>query len=342
MARLFKLPRSQRRRMMPTKRSALFSTILRTLVAFQLLSSLGLLEQSEAKTTIQQTLDRIIYVRDNTLWQISASGGDSKKLLELPWQVERFESISVASNGNTLLVQADGLTGWATLSRESGAPHTIQWLPCAGTARLSATGAELVCPTQNNERIAVYTLSPSLTVRIVDKKAETPLHWSGQKVIMGDKGTLLALGQGSQEKISPHAPTSNMRVAPNGKRAIGSYREGEIDVVYSFKLDGVATKRSLVQAGRLLSISAESTWAAIQQEVDACAVRISGGQYMCWPRFEALDISSHGHSLLLSVAGSKVGHDLYLGAVSGTKAAKPGLIVEGVGRVAVFWPAAKD
>jgi len=142
----------------------------------------------------------------------------------------------------------------------------------------------------------------------------------------------------SGKLLSAHRPARSMAVSPNGTRAIGDYDEGDIDVVYVFKLDGRAIKRTLMQAARVITISANSTWASLQQELDACAVRITGGQYMCWRRYEAMDISSNAHSILLSRANPSAGHDLYIGSVSGTEARRPTLIATQVGAIAVFWP----
>ncbi len=309
---------------------------MHAILAFVLLSPLGT-GTSEAKNTRAPTLDSIIFVRDNSLWSTPIAGDKTIKLLDFPWLVENYELLHIAANGSALLIQMDGLVAWSKLDPATQSAQALKLLPCGGPARLSSDGASVTCRTQDKERIAIYTMLPTISVRVIDKKVETELFWSGNAVLFRDTGGLVKLQEDSESKVSNHAPSSNMQVTPKGDRVIGSYQEGDIDVVYTFKLDGKAVKRTLVQAGRVVSISADSTWAAIQQEIDACAVRVAGGQYMCWTRFEAVDISTEGRNLLLSVAGAKVGHDLYLGSVSGTKASKPNLIAEGVGTLAAFW-----
>lgn len=289
--------------------------------------------------TIEHTEDEIIFARADSLWTIPASGGTPTPLLKLPWPAKDLGLLQVSSDGTALLVGGKGFTAWTAIQRGSGQAR-LGLLPCSGPSHISADGNQVVCGTQDSQRIAIYTLRPTLSVQIIDRKALGPLYFGASKseiICFGDNDDLIALSKDGERVVATHRPESSMAVSPDGKRAIGDYNEGAIHVVYAFRLDGKASKRTLVHAARSLDVSADSAWVAVQQEVDACAVRIVGGQYMCWRRYQALAISSRGHSLLISRANS-TGHDLYLGAVRGTSSRKPTPLIKAVARVATFWP----
>lgn len=291
---------------------------------------------------IPRTSDRIIFARGEALWSVASDGSDERKLASLGRSVNGISRIKVAASGSAMLVSIDGFHAWAELSPDAG-PTSLHYLPCGGglstSPDLSEDGGSVLCATQAGERVAIYRMRPALDVAIIDREANGPLFFADANtgaIGFGEQRNLVALDGG--EPLSPHRPDRSMAVTPDGKRAIGAYGEGEIDVVYTFRLDGRATKRTLMQAARVVSISANSAWASLQQEVDACAVRVSGGQYMCWRRHEALDISSHARNLLLTREGETEGYELLLGSISGTKARKPVTLVKSAHRAAAFWP----
>jgi hypothetical protein len=305
----------------------------------------GLLLPNESAAEPTHTSDRIIYASDNVLWSIAIDEEKPRALVDkLPWAAKDIARIRVASNGSAMLVEARGYVGWARLTKQDANEKvTLDLLPCSGPAHLSPNGNEVVCATLDKQRIALYTMRPNdaRVVAIIDAKPQGPLFLTPQsEVIAFDEGNgLVALRpDGSRRPVSPHRPDASMTVSADGKRAVGGYREDSIDVVYSFRLDGKAVKRTLMQAARTLDTSADSKWVAMQQEVDACAVRMAGGQYMCWRRFEVLGVSKNGRSILLTRASKSKGHNLYVGAVEGTSSRKPKLLLEGVTRAAAFWP----
>ncbi len=284
------------------------------------------------------TTDRIIYAQGSALYSIASTGGEGSLLTTLPTPASEVAKIRVAASGTAMLVSYSGIHAWADLSKRDQ-QAVLRPLPCAAgsQAQISGSGDQVLCPAQVGGRIAVYRMREKQSVRIIDLEAQGPVFFLGDAELpirgLGDSIVNLE----TEAQLSPHKPDRHMATAPTGKRAIGGFTEGEIDVVYSFKLDGKGIKRTLMQAARPVTISADSKWASLQQEVDACAVRISGGQYMCWRRYEALDISSHAHSMLLSRAGETQGHDLFIGSVSGTSARKPTPLVQEVERAAAFW-----
>jgi hypothetical protein len=289
---------------------------------------------------IEVTEDDVIFARGDALWSMPARGGSASPLVQLPWPAKEVAQLRTSSDGTALLVNARGFTAWAELQR--GSEAKLRFLPCSGPSHISADGGRVVCGTQDTRRIAIYTLRPELSVEIIDRKASGPLFFAKDEIIsFGDSGDLLAISQKGERVVASHHPQSSMAVSPDGKRAVGDYNEGSIDIVYAFRLDGRASKRTLVHAAKTLDISADSAWVAVQQEVDACAVRVVGGQYMCWRRFKARAISSRGRSLLVSRANGKK-QDLYLGAVRGTSSRKPAPLVESVDGAATFWPAPSE
>ncbi len=284
------------------------------------------------------TTDRIIYAEGEALWSIASDASAPRILVSLKRPASDVSRIKVAASGTAMLVTVGGVQAWADLSSRT-APTTLRPLPCrAGPdADISRDGNQVICATQVASRIAVFEMRPTLNVRIIDKQALGAMFFAGSRhVALGPQNTLVNLDTG--DVLANHPPDRGMMIAPDGIRAIGAYNEGEIDVVYAFRLDGKAVKRTLMQAARVVSISSGSKWASLQQEFDACAVRVSGGQYMCWRRFEAMEVSSSARNMLLSRAGEKSGHDLFLGTIRGTSARKPAPLVQSVERAAAFWP----
>lgn len=327
---------------MPTPSKSLLGLLLALLHASILLGPI----QSEAEAqpkpkvnVIEVTEDDVIFARGDALWSMPARGGEASLLLKLPWPAKEVGQLRVSSDGSALLLTAKGFTGWAELQR--GAETKLRLLPCSGPSHIAPDGKRVVCGTQDEKRIAIYTLRPELSVEIIDRKVMGPLFFAKEEIIVFDDKGLVAMSKDGERVVADHHPVSSMAVSPDGKRAVGDYGEGDINIVYAFRLDGKAIKRTLVHAARTLDISADSKWVAVQQEVDACAVRVVGGQYMCWRRFKARAISSRGRSLLVSRESGKK-QDLFLGAVRGTSSRKPAPLVESVDGAATFWPSAEN
>jgi hypothetical protein len=285
----------------------------------------------------KHTQDTIVFARGDALWSIGPTGENTERLLDLPYPAEEVESLRVSGDGSALLLSGKGLVAWTALGDRDS--RKLRILPCSGPSNISAHGHQVVCGTKDAQRIAIYTLRPQLGVAVIDRKAGGPLFFAenqGEIVSYGDKGDLVALSKDGARVLSAHRPEGSLTITPNGKRAVGGYSEDAIEIVYAFRLDGKATKRTLVHAAKAVHTSGDSRWVAVQQEVDACAVRIQGGQYMCWREYKSLAISSQGQSLLLS-RGKKGKRDLYLGAVNGTSSKKPLPLIEGVAGAATFW-----
>lgn len=300
---------------------------------------LGTAKDSGAKAPALTT-DRVIYGQGNAIWSIASDGSSASVLVPLSRPASEVSRIKVSASGTAMLVTIAGVQAWVDLSSRTK-PASLRPLPCAigpdALADISPDGRRILCATQVPGRIAVYQMRPTIEVQIIERAALGAVFFAGDQTIgFGEKSTLIDLETGNV--LADHRPDREMMISPNGARAIGAYDEGDIDVVYAFRLDGKAVKRTLMQAARAVSISTGSKWASLQQEVDACAVRMAGGQYMCWRRFEAMEVSSHARNMLLSSAGEQSGHDLFLGSISGTSARKPTPLVQSVERAAAFWP----
>lgn len=286
---------------------------------------------------VKHTDDLIVFAKGDALWSVSAANQDPERLMDLPFAAEEIKDIRISSDGAALLLKGGGFVAWSRLAEV--AERKFRLLPCSGPSNISASGDQVVCGTQDAKRIAIYTLRPTLGVEIIDRKATGPLHFAAaasEILTYGDNDDLIVMSADTTRVVASHRPHSTMMVTPDGRRAIGSYNEGAIEVVYAFRLDGKAAKRTLVHAAKAIGTSADSRWAAVQQEVDACAVRIQGGQYMCWREYKALAISSQGQSLLVSRSrGGK--RDLFLGAVNGTRAKPPLPLAKDASASAAFW-----
>lgn len=295
---------------------------------------------AKSAPSLPQSSDLVIFAQEDALWTIPTSGGAPERLRSLPFPATEVEALRVSSKGEALLLRGRGFVAWTSLAPKAKAKW--RYLPCSGPSNLSADGKRVVCGTQDKERIAIYTVEPALAVQIIDSKAAGPLAFAeaqNEIVSFGSNGDVVALSAEGERTLATHRPNARMLVTSDGRRAIGDYEEESINVVYTFRLDERATKRTLVHAARAVATSADSKWGAIQQEVDACAVRLAGGQYMCWREYKALAISSSGKSLLLS-RPAKGKHDLFLGAVTGTSSRKPLPLMEGAAAAAAFWPRA--
>lgn len=309
------------------------STSLRYIL---IVCSLAVLASETSAEEIETTSDRVIFGRESALWSIEAKGGEPTKLVDLPWPAAKVKRMRAAANGSALLINAKGFVAWTALDE----PASLRFLPCSGPSEISSDGNQVVCGSQDARHIVIYSLRPNVTVRTILKTAPSALFFGStpQSIVGALADTLIDFT--SEERLASHRPDRSLVVTPDGKRALGAYKEDGIDIVYGFRLDGKAVKRTLMHAARGVATSADSGWAAIQQDIDACAVRIVGGQYMCWRRVEAMDISSAGHSLLVTHTNDTGSYDLLLGAVRGTSSVKPTPLVQEVAHEAIFWPAA--
>jgi hypothetical protein len=254
--------------------------------------------------------------------------------MELGFQASRVERVQVSSDGSALLLTVDGHHAWADLSK----PPQLHFVPCAGPAHLRSDGDAVTCTALGSDQTAIYTMRPKRSVAFLAVRG-VPYFQGKSSILHRQKGKLVSTetSGSSSKRLTTFEPSGTLLVSPDGKRAIGVFPEDTIEIVATFSLTKKSARRTLMQAADALAFSADSSWLALQQERDACAVRAVGGQYKCWRHYRAIDVSSHGFSLLMRKS-SDDDAALYIGEVAGPEARKPRRILDGTSGAAAFWP----
>ncbi len=279
----------------------------------------------------------IVFGRGKSLYQISATGkGKAREVAKLPTDASKIDSIHAAASGSMILVTLKGKPGFVKMSTNS--VPMVEALECEGPAKLSPDGLCVVCRHRNGGSV-LYKLLPKVRSKLLPQITGDHVSFYGSaqgRLVQVDKdrGILLSsTKRGAKSKLlAPHKPTM-LLVAPNGKRAVGLFKD-DGDAVFSFRLDGKGARRKLTN-GKLVGWSASSKWVMVQDGDSACVVRATGGQYRCWRDYRVLSVSSTDEAILLS---KKEGRrtQLYRASLGGARSAKPVLLVKNA-RGAAVW-----
>jgi hypothetical protein len=258
-----------------------------------------------------------------------------EKLVSSPILRRRVTRLEASGDGSALLVELGRNAAWIDLTGDKPSPPV--YLPCRGRARLSPGGEMVLCASRTGNGTAIYRLRPERDASVLagfDPSATALADLRGERVVTAERDALwmASINQPEQRmQVAPHVPSGPLSVAPDGKRAVGRYRDREgVDSLFGFRLDGQAARRKL-GPGRPIAWSADSSWVAIQDQTTACAVRAVGGEYKCWNKFRPVAIDSTGGWLLL--AKPPTGRrrlDLFLGMVAGPHPEKPVPLMRGV------------
>ena len=256
-----------------------------------------------------------------------------ERLLKLPPAQRRVTRLEAAGDGSALLLEFGRNVAWIDLGADPRPPPV--YLPCRGRARLSPGGELVLCASRTGNGTAVYRLRPHLDGSLLagfDPSATALADLRGERVVTIDHDALWSssIAQPEQRtKVAPHVPASALSVAPDGRRAVGRYREGERgDSLFGFRLDGQAARRKL-GPGQAVAWSADSAWLAIFDGRTACAVRAVGGEYKCWDKYRPLAIDRDGSWVLLARPPRGRRLNLFLGRMAGPHPEKPLQLLRG-------------
>jgi hypothetical protein len=246
----------------------------------------------------------IAFVRDDTLWVGAASGnGEPAAVARLELEGASLRDLQSSCDGQVFLLNLDRGVLW--VRRSTSGRATPVRLDCRGPGHLSSDGDHVLCPGPVGT-VNLHELAPRR--RVVQRKIEGttvgflgPIHRAQVTVEENQIWGISTLRTpGKRKRLASHAPDAGLLVAPDGKRAAGTYHEDGAPVLYQFRLDGTASRRQLLSGGRPVAWSRDGKWLAVQTDERACAVRAAGGQYTCWPEHRALALSDAGDAILLT------------------------------------------
>jgi hypothetical protein len=275
----------------------------------------------------------VVFARDASLWKTDPKGkGPAVELVKLPAvgsvPAQAVRALRTDLAARTIIADIGGRWYWARLA-EPGAPVPMMTaLPCGGAVRLLPDGTCVTCATEDG-RAALYRLG-SVAATVLDVPAPASLIVRPAPAAAGAAPVLsreVVWSDGTSVWIAPVAKTSERRplapaaplrhflTAPNGKRAVGVFRDivhsrgkdVERDQLFGFALDGKAARRKVIRDGVPVDWSWDSQWLLVQDGGSACVMRAVGGEYKCWKGFTAVSIAPDGSWALL--LGKRSGSD---------------------------------
>ena len=295
----------------------------------------------------------IMFVRGSAIWRAPVrAAGKAVAIANLGDVARRVTRLEAAPGGGAVLVELGKEVGWI---RAGGKPRRgdttpLRMLACVAPARFSPEGDRIACTVEGG-RTALYVLA-SGGARAIHYPASRILGFRGSdRLVVQDRRGLWADSvavPGRRTLLSPHLPTSDLLVAPDGRRAVGIFpplRKADTAGLYVFQLDGNGVRRRLLAQGTPVVWSMDSRWLLAQSsEEGACIVRAVGGEYKCWSRFEAVSLAPDGSYALLARPaedGTEGQRDLYVGQLEGVRPAPPVLLERGVSGPATWVPPSK-
>ncbi|HLU66620.1 MAG TPA: hypothetical protein VKZ63_10110 [Kofleriaceae bacterium] len=274
----------------------------------------------------------VVYIDDGALWRAPLAEPDrAEKLLALEVAPALIRGLTAAADGGAVLIDLGDNAAWIDLA--GGAAAAPLYLPCRA-GRLSADGGRVLCAGRAGAAV-VLRLRPALGAAPLagDEVAAAALATpAGDAAVFAGDGALwrAALAHPAQrEKVAPHAPLGDLSVAPDGRRAVGRYPDGEGEALYGFRLDGHGARRRLI-VGAPIGWSADSAWLLVASGEAACELRAVGGEYKCWDDYRPLALAADGGQVLLARDAEAGGLDVYLAATSGVRPEKPHRLLESV------------
>jgi hypothetical protein len=252
----------------------------------------------------------VVFARGTSLWRTDAKGKAPVELVALPGAAEDVRAIRADAAGATLIVDVAGKWFWTRIADGAAAP--LAPLACAaGGATLVADGSCVVCASPR----ATATI-----IRLADGKAfDTGVAAGGAIITVGPAGRALIWAEAGgvfsappgrakdRTALAAEPPLAHFTPSPDGKRALGVYRETEGDkdrdgiheLLYTVALDGTGARRKVIRNGVPLVWSWDSQWALVQDRGAGCVMRGVGGEYKCWKGYTAQSIAPDGSWALL-------------------------------------------
>jgi hypothetical protein len=269
----------------------------------------------------------VVFVADRALRK-QAGGGQPTTLATLPVDAAQVRRIETAGDGSAVLLDLAGGAAWLDLT----VPRArLVLLPCRGAARLSRDGDRVACAARGGQ--AGFRLRPRGAARAYPGVGPTPAGFgdeAGDSLIGLRGGAVVRQRAGAPDARLADAPSAGLSISPLGDRAVGGF--GDDGALYSFRLDGTATRRKLV-IGTPVTWSADGAWLLVDTAEAACALRAVGGEYKCWDGFRGLALDAQGTRALVTKDG-----DLYRADIAGAHTKAPVLFRAGVSGPAALVP----
>jgi hypothetical protein len=244
--------------------------------------------------------ESLLFAQGSSIWRMDIEGkGKPVELVQIGQGT--VTRIHASDEGDTLLIEKDDEVLWARPGRGSK-PVPARPLDCKPHAHLAADGKHAACMDQSGNRVLIR-LDPGPRKTVYGAAINTHIGFGGKTMISSDdKGVWAAppgRSQSGRALLAREPPQSHLLVAPSGKRAVGVYLEAQGHGLYTFRLDGKGVRRRLMKGATPVAWSRDSRWLLVQADKSACMVRAAGGQYKCWRRYQAVDISPDGSHVLL-------------------------------------------
>jgi hypothetical protein len=279
----------------------------------------------------------ILFARGASLWEASlAAGAEAVEIAALPRSAGAARRITASAGGERILVETSAEV--LVVSPRPGEVVTPRALPCSPPAQLALRGDAVLCR-REDDAVRVDLEVP--VVSVIEGAGGAPVRFLGpdsKTAVVADGSAICALSlpSGRRRCLAPHSPRSgDVLGAPSGDRAVATYRRGDREALYSFRLDGRGVRRSLMSEARAVAWSLDSKWLAVQRGGRACLVRAVGGQYKCWRGYRAVALAPDGQRLLL--ARGEGPRALYVAPLAGARPAPPRALVEDAGTGAAAW-----
>ncbi len=283
----------------------------------------------------------IVHATSGRLVARNADGTVRGTLATLPSQLGVVSRIDTSDAGQILMLVAARRVLRVDLTTT---PASLSLVNCEGEATLSPDGRSIACA-RGRRGVDVYRFSPTRRRRHLTFGAHHVAFQGARssELVAARHGALWALrGDKPRRKLAGHAPDGPWLVSPNGRRAVGVYRQSAQPLaaarastgsppssLVTFRLDGKAIKRRLLRGAAPVAWSKDSAWILVQAGSAACIVRAVGGQYKCWKGFRAHALTPDGHHALMVRASEQTNRPtLYLGVLSGARPEPPRKIVE--------------
>ncbi len=287
----------------------------------------------------------VVFVRGSSLWRLPARAtGTPVEIARLPDGAKKVTDLSAARGGAVLLLTVDGVPHW--VEPDADAPPTARPLDCPRSGGLSPGGRCVVCAGETD--VTVIRLADGTARRRAFAAREVAfLGPDGREILAGDDHGLWALSRRLPQprRLAPERPLRGLLATPDGRRAVGVFREGGQEILETFRLDGTAVRRRLLQDAVPVAWSADSQWLLAQQGRSACIARGVGGEYKCWRRYHAVALAPDGSYALVTREAEKPDkhapqdhYDLYWAELAGADTHRPKLRLHNVRGPAVWLP----
>ena len=282
----------------------------------------------------------IVFGRGKSLWRAPVGDGKPEEIATLGFRARTITALDASRDGRSLLVSAGEKHYFVRI--DDGGPKPVE-LACSGRATLSGDGRCVLCQDKDG-KITLTRLHPTtaaLELPISGQLATMLGSRVDRVVAVTERGieSFTVSRKPKRELMAKQKPERDLLVAPNGKRAIAAFADGEertrgepIYSIYQFVLDGNGTRRKLVADATAVRWSRDSKWVLAVGPRQTCVARARGGQYRCWRGFEAADLSPDGSEALL-IKGST----LYRASLGGARSARPKPLVPRVAGKAALW-----